>query len=388
MPSHFRALFVLPSFDRNGAVDFIVDLAGAMASQPCEVEILVLSGETGPARGPKESVTVSIASGLTSTHNARSRSKIRLQVQRACHILSLFKDVMRSVSRADIVILTWEYGRALLLPSIAAFILRKPTIAIVQNNIQRSIVDYRSAGWQRVLRWAYARARAVVCISHDQIILLRQIGVPESNIVTIPNGVDVERIRTLAKHLPPAVLTVDDIPFVVSVGRLSSQKGFDILIRAHAEVLRRGIKHRLVLIGYGPDKDKLTALAAELGVSDTILFLGYQENPFPAMLRSSVYCLSSRFEGRPLTLSEAALLGVPIIAADCPTGPREILADGLYGDLVEPESVEALTIAMEKHFRDPQRLIDKSQAAKEDSDRYSIKVCAKSYVSLIRQKLR
>ena len=386
MSCHFRALFVLPSFDRNGAVDFIVDLADAMACQSCEVEILVLSGATVPARGPREPVTLSIANGNTSTRNARSR--FGLQIQRAFHSLSLFKDVMKSVLRADIVILTWEYGRALLLPSIAAFILRKPTIAIVQNNVQRSIADYSSVGWQRVLRWAYARARAVVCISHDQITMLHQIGVLESNLVTIPNGVDVERVRTLAKHLPPSVLPVDDVPFVVGMGRLSSQKGFDILIRAHAEVLRRGIKHRLVLIGYGPEKDKLTALAAELDVGDSILFLGYQTNPYPTVLRSSVYCLSSRFEGRPLALSEAALLGVPIIAVDCPTGPREILADGRYGELVEPESVEALSTAIEQHFRNPQRLIDKGQAAKKDSDRFSIHICAKSYVSLIRQLLR
>ena len=387
MSCHFRALFVLPSLStRSGAVDFIVDLADAMACQSCEVEILALGGATVPARGPKEPVTVSIANGNTSTRNAKSR--FRRQTQRAYHNLSKCKDVMRSVLRADIVILTWEYGLALLLPSIAAFILRKPTIAIVQNNVQRSIADYSSVGWQRVLRWAYARARAVVCISHDQIAMLHQIGVLESNLVTIPNGVDIERIRTLAKHPPPSVLIVDDVPFVVSMGRLSSQKGFDNLIRAHAEVLRRGIKHRLVLIGHGPEKGKLIALAAELDVDDSMLFLGYQTNPFPTLLRSSVYCLSSRFEGRPLVLYEAALLGVPIIAADCPTGPREILADGLYGDLVEPESVEALTTAIEQHFRDPQRLIDKSQAAKENSDQFSIQVCAKSYVSLIRQHLR
>jgi glycosyltransferase involved in cell wall biosynthesis len=301
--------------------------------------------------------------------------------------LSLFKDVMKSVLRADVVILTWEYGRALLLPSIAAFILRKPTIAIVQNNVQRSIADYSSAGWQRVLRWAYARARAVVCISDDQRTMLQEIGVGDSNLVTIPNGVDLDRIRTLAQRSAPSTLTDDEIPYVVSVGRLSSQKGFDFLIRAHAEVLKRGNKHRLVLIGYGPDKDKLTALAAELGVDDSILFLGYQENPYSTMLRSSVYCLSSRFEGRPLTLAEAALLGVPIIATDCPTGPREILADGRYGDLVEPESVEALATAIEQHFRDPQRLIDKGRAAKKDSDQFSIHVCARRYVSLIRQHL-
>jgi len=295
---------------------------------------------------------------------------------------------MRSVSRADIVILTWEYGHALLLPSVAAFILRKPTIAIVQNNVQRSIADYSSAGSQRVLHWAYARARAVVCISHDQKAVLHQFGVLESNLVTIPNGVDVERVRALAKHPLPSDLPVDDVPFVVSVGRLSLQKGFDFLIRAHAEILKRGTKHRLVLIGYGPEKDNLIALAEELGVGDSVLLLGYQANPYPIVLQSSVYCLSSRFEGRPLTLAEAALLGVPIIAADCPTGPREILDDELYGELVEPESVEALSTAIEKHFRKPQRLIDKGQTAKENSDRFSIQVCAKNYVSLIRQHLR
>jgi hypothetical protein len=67
----------------------------------------------------------------------------------------------------------------LYLPGIAAFILRKPTIAVVQNNIQRLIADYSNGKWHRVLRWAYARARAVVCISRDQITMLQQIGVRE-----------------------------------------------------------------------------------------------------------------------------------------------------------------------------------------------------------------
>jgi glycosyltransferase involved in cell wall biosynthesis len=130
------------------------------------------------------------------------------------------------------------------------------------------------------------------------------------------------------------------------------------------------------------------ALAAELAVSDSVLFLGYQNNPYAAMLRSSVFCLSSRFEGRPLTLAEAALLGVPIIATDCPTGPREILAGGRYGDLLEPDSVDAMTTAIERHFQNPQRLFDKSQAAKKTSDSFSIHACAQSYTALIRQHLQ
>ncbi|MGI9260603.1 MAG: glycosyltransferase, partial [Woeseiaceae bacterium] len=289
--------------------------------------------------------------------------------------------------RADVVVLTWEYGRALLMPGIAAFILRKPTIAIVQNNVQRSIADYSSAGWRRVLRWAYRRADTVVCISDDQAPILREFGVSEDKLVTIPNGVNVERIRSLANAPPQVDLAVENSPFVVGMGRLSPQKGFDYLIRSHAEVLGRGTEHRLVLMGTGPDKGELQTLAADLAVSDSVIFLGYQKNPYSILLQASVYCLSSRFEGRPLVLAEAALLGVPMIATDCPTGPRELLADGQYGDLVEPESVDALANALQQHFRSPQRLIEKSQAAKADSDRFSIRRCAESYESLIRELL-
>jgi len=385
MSDNFRTLFVLPSFGRNGAVDFIVNLADAMASQSRDVEILALRGGVPADRGPRGPVTVTTALRQPSTPG--SKSGLVMRIQRALNGVRSVVAVMKGVARSDVVILTWEYGRALLLPSIAAFILRKPTVAIVQNNVQRSMADYSKVGWRRVLRWAYARACAVVCISSDQIDVLRQIGVPDENFVTIPNAIDVERVRTLAEQPPTSDMTLEGAPFVVGMGRLSAQKGFDFLIQSHAELLKRGVDHRLALIGYGPDKNALKALAAELGVGDSVLFLGFQTNPYPTLLQSSVYCLSSRFEGRPLVLSEAALLGVPMIATDCPTGPREILADGLYGDLVEPESVEALTAALERHFRDPQRLIAKAQAATADSDRFSIQVCAEKYIALIRRHL-
>jgi len=100
-----------------------------------------------------------------------------------------------------------------------------------------------------------------------------------------------------------------------------------------------------------------------------------------------VFCLSSRYEGRPLVLAEAAILGVPSIATDCPTGAREVLGDGLYGDLVKTESVEALSTAIERHLRDPQRLLLKAQASASESARFSIRNCAQSYIKLIRQVL-
>ena len=159
------------------------------------------------------------------------------------------------------------------------------------------------------------------------------------------------------------------------------------MICAHANSLRRGFRHRLVLIGHGPDKSALKSLAAEQGVSDSVLFMGRLDNPYPVVAQSSVLCASSRYEGRSLVLSEAAALGVPVIAANCPTGAREVLADGRYGELVETESVSALSEAIENHLRDPWKLISKAEASANDVDRLSIKTCAKHYISLIRQHL-
>ena len=76
-----------------------------------------------------------------------------------------------------------------------------------------------------------------------------------------------------------------------------------------------------------------------------------------------------------------------MIAANCLTGPREILADGEYGDLVKTESVDALSAAIERHLRDPQRLILKAKESAKNTDRVSIHACAKSYVTLIRKCL-
>lgn len=171
---------------------------------------------------------------------------------------------------------------------------------------------------------------------------------------------------------------------MVGIGRLKPQKGFDLLIRSHAAVLKKAVCHRLVLIGEGDERTTLSELSANLGVSESVIFLGFLTNPYPILARASLFCLSSRYEGFGLVVAEAAVLGIPTIATDCMAGPREILVDGLYGDLVETESVEALSSAIEKHFQNPQRLLAKAQASAKQADRFSMKTCAQKYSELLR----
>ena len=368
--SSLRVLFVFPAFYRNGAVNFYVNLAEELVLLGLEVKILAIEHREPHSRLPREYVKINLALGPGQSYRRES-------------LLTLLIRLIKSTLSSDIMILTWEYGPAVKWPSRVAYFFHKPTIAIVQNNIQKSLVDYSSKNERHILRWAYAQARAIVCASKDLIASVAQ-EVNHKNIISISNAINVEQVRSLAKLSCSPVLTLDEIPFMVGMGRVSPQKGFDLLIRSHAAVLKKGVRHRLVLIGEGNDHATLSALAINLGVSESVIFLGFLTNPYPVLARASLFCLSSRYEGFGLVVAEAAALSVTTISTDCIAGPREILADGLYGDLVETESVEALSNDIERHFRDPERLLKKAQASAKLDDRFSMQTCAQRYSELIR----
>jgi glycosyltransferase involved in cell wall biosynthesis len=132
----------------------------------------------------------------------------------------------------------------------------------------------------------------------------------------------------------------------VAAGRLRPQKDFPTLLRAFAQVRARR-PARLLVLGEGPERERLEALVRELGIAEDVSLHGLTTNPYAYMARACAFVLSSRWEGLPTVLIEAMSCGVPVIATDCPSGPREILADGRYGELVPVGDVERLAVAME-----------------------------------------
>jgi glycosyltransferase involved in cell wall biosynthesis len=136
-----------------------------------------------------------------------------------------------------------------------------------------------------------------------------------------------------------------DPPVVLAAGRLHRQKGFDVLLRAFATA-RAHLNCRLIILGEGPDRKDLLALARALDIGNDVALPGFTGNPFAFMARAAVFVLPSRWEGFPNALVEAMACGTPVIAADCPSGPHDILAGGRFGRLVPPENVEALATAL------------------------------------------
>jgi glycosyltransferase involved in cell wall biosynthesis len=136
-------------------------------------------------------------------------------------------------------------------------------------------------------------------------------------------------------------------PVLVSVGRLHPQKDFPNLLHAFAKVRQNRVA-RLVILGEGERRTDLEKLAQELGISDDISMPGFVDNPYSYMANSSVYVLSSKWEGLPTVLIEALYCGVPIVSTDCPSGPKEILQNGRFGLLVPVGDSEKLALAIEE----------------------------------------
>lgn len=185
--------------------------------------------------------------------------------------------------------------------------------------------------------------------------MARVLRLPRERIRIIPNPVaDPELEVRAAEPCGHPWLVGNDDPVLLAVGRLTRQKGFDTLLAAFAEV-RRASRARLIILGEGESRSALEALRAELQLDEEVDLPGFVPNPYPYMVRAATFVLPSRWEGFPNALVEAMALGTPVVATDCPSGPREILRDGHYGPLVPVDSPHALAQAILATLADPPR---------------------------------
>jgi len=228
--------------------------------------------------------------------------------------------------------------------------------AVVADPRQEFKSSHAHYAWlkRRMLWRAYRTANRVVAVSDGvRAGLIEFFGLPERQVTTCYNLFDVARLDELSKVAGP---TFEPGRFhIVSVGRLQQEKGQRYLIQALDELVhRRGLSQLLLwLIGNGRDEAALRRLIAERRLDQHVRWEGYQSNPMPYLKQAALFCLPSLFEGMPNALVEAMVAEVPVIATDCPSGPREILQDGQLGCLVPPADAPALARAIEDALRNP-----------------------------------
>ena len=159
-------------------------------------------------------------------------------------------------------------------------------------------------------------------------------------------------------------------PTLVALGRLEPQKGFDLLLEAFARIRHRHPHWHLNIVGEGSARGELEAHRRRLGIDDCVRLPGATREPERALDDAELFVLSSRFEGFPNALCEALAGGLPVVAADCRSGPREIVRDGVDGLLVEAESVDALAAGLDTLMHDSARRRQFAARAPEIVDRF------------------
>ncbi|MEV0582859.1 glycosyltransferase family 4 protein [Nonomuraea sp. NPDC050310] len=181
---------------------------------------------------------------------------------------------------------------------------------------------------------------------------------PGIRVVRIPNAVhSVDNKHSAQEHRT-----------VVAVGRLVTQKGFDLLIPAFTQAAERHPGWQLRIYGSGARRDQLQALISD---PERIRLMGSTGRLDEHLAKSAIYVLSSRFEGLPMAMIEAMTHALPVVSFDCPTGPRDVLTHGVDGLLVPPEDVAGLTAALDLLMGDRELRLRMGAAAAATARAYS-----------------
>lgn len=174
------------------------------------------------------------------------------------------------------------------------------------------------------------RADRVVLVSKEAATSFQEMfRIRPEQAAVIYNMCDLGELKERAREaLAAEYLEIFERPVIITHGRLIADKGHWQLIRAFAEVKRTNQDLRLVILGQGPLEADLRRLCRDLDIQDEVFFPGFRPNPMPWLVKAHLFVLSSLREGLPGSLLEAMALGVPIVATDCRSGPRELLAPG------------------------------------------------------------
>lgn len=252
---------------------------------------------------------------------------------------------------------------------------------------------------RRKLHRLYNASSSVLAVSDGaREAAIRFYGIQPQKIRTLKNGIDLSLLQEQsdAPHgeVPwaaygPATSSTTDFAEVtgrrkpvrvVSAGRLNEQKGFHLLIDAIAELKQKMPERRmqLAILGDGPWRQKLEDQIHRLDLSERVQLPGFVENAAAWYRSADLFVFPSLIEGMPNVLLEAMALGVPVVAADCHSGPREILEGGQLGELVEVASSSALVAGIHRALANPEQTAARAASARRVvEERYSIAAAAR-----------
>jgi glycosyltransferase involved in cell wall biosynthesis len=323
-----RILIVLPNLNAGGAEQVALALAKNFCPDSYDVKLFLVQ-RTGAfmARLPAGLPVVGPESDGGKLFNALAALPI------------LIKEAMRS----DVIL-----GALELFPTYIAYLAgkftRRPVIGWVHIDVEEYLQRIRPIHG-KLMRFVYPKLEHVVAVSR---------GVADSLSTTfLRSRTDklsvIYNINEILGQADPgrtnAVPAAAD-PYLLAVGRMTEQKAFDVLLDAHARLVEKAGPIRLVILGDGPERAALEEQRRHLGTEQLVEMPGYVDNVHAYMREAWLFVHPARYEGLGMVLIEAMAAGKPVVATDCPSGPKEILQGGKFGVLVRSETPDAIVEAV------------------------------------------
>lgn len=313
----------------GGAERVIAQLAGHWVANGARVSILTFDRPEDPIFHPLDPAVEVHRLGLHTGQSSGVMQRVRTQARRILAVRRFCRTakpdaVFAFLTKINLLTLAAKLGTGV------------PVVACERNNPERQ--DAHPL-WNAVLQRLYGRAALIICQTRGSMRCIPSR--LHDRVVVIPNPItpyDVTNVRSGHR--------------LVAVGRLTHQKGFDLLISAFAAIADRHPDWAIDIWGEGPERAALEKQISQANLDERIQLRGQSDQPGGWLETASAFILPSRYEGFPNVLGEAMAAGVPVIAARCDFGPDEIVDDGQTGLLAECENVEALAQAIDQLLAD------------------------------------
>jgi glycosyltransferase involved in cell wall biosynthesis len=225
----------------------------------------------------------------------------------------------------------------------------------------RDVYDEKSFFKKHIRSFFFKRADVITANSFQNLQRIQSfLGDDAITYKLLKNTIETKKVDELSKlklNLKGVDFKNKDVINILSVGRITHQKGFDILIESIA-LIPSEYNFTLTVIGKGPMLDSLKLRGVKLGISDKINWLGAKSNPYPYYSKFDLLVFPSRHEGFPNVLLESMVIGIPVISTNCLTGPNELLENGKFGQLISVDDPALLSQAIIRFFKNKTHYID------------------------------
>jgi glycosyltransferase involved in cell wall biosynthesis len=317
-----KIAFIIPSFEGGGAERVMINIANGFASKGIEVYLAVLNHHGVYQKEVSDNIQI-----------------IDINSNRA---IFSFNAINAFINKKTPQIVYSTIGHINILLLIIRLLNRRNDYKVIIRESNTSSQLAKNNSYFKILlvdilrRIFYPTADLIIAPSKGVAIDLKdnyKINIKKIEVVN--NPIDYNWLLSLSeKPLNDSYLKQSASKFIIGVGALTKQKDFETLIKAFA-IVKKTHNCKLIILGEGPERQTLENLINELNLEEHVHMPGFVKNPFNYLKASDVFVLSSLYEGLPNVLIQAMLLELPCISTNCKSGPKEILKDGEYGQLVE-----------------------------------------------------